>query len=105
MITHLQPNFERDANIKNTNGIVTIKLNELSLIFFLIIYCFAITLLIFILEFIINYAKNYRIINNKNKQLIRKFVQMFKRKRIRRIRKTRKLFIKYISMPKDQTHL
>ena len=105
MITKLQPNFERDANIKNTNGIVTIKLNELSLIFFLIIYCFAITLLIFILEFIINYAKNYRIINNKNKQLIRKFVQMFKRKRIRRIRKTRKLFIKYISMPKDQTHL
>ena len=50
MILSLQPNFEQEVNIKNKNGIITIQLNNMSLIFFLIIYCFAFTIFVLILE-------------------------------------------------------
>ena len=70
MINNLVPNFEEEVNIKDTNRIITIELNQLSLIFFLTIYCFGVSLFVFILEIIIYYAKNYKHINNKTKRLI-----------------------------------
>ena len=53
MIYKFHPNFEEEANIKNKDSIIAIELNDLSLIFFLIIYCFTFTLFIFILEILI----------------------------------------------------
>ena len=70
MVNNLQPNFEEEVNIKDKNRIITIELNQLSLIYFLTIYCFAVSLFVFILEIIIYYAKNYKRINNKTKRLI-----------------------------------
>ena len=70
MVNNLLPNFEEEANIKDTNRVITIELNQLSLIFFLTIYCFAVSLFVFILEIIIFYAKNYKRKNNKTKRLI-----------------------------------
>ena len=70
MVNNLQPNFEEEVNIKNKKQIITIELNDLSLIFFLTIYCFGISLFVFILEIIIYYAKNYKRINKKAKTLV-----------------------------------
>lgn len=81
MITNLLPNFEQEVKIKNTNGIITIKLHELSLIFFLTIYSFAVSLFVFILEMIIYYAKNYKRINNKTKRLIYSLDRVFTTKK------------------------
>ena len=70
LINNLQPNFKEESNFKDKNRIITIELNQLSLIYFLTIYCFAVSLFVFILEIIIYYAKNYKRINNKTKRLI-----------------------------------
>ena len=70
MVNNLQPNFEEEVDIKDKKRIIIIELNDLSLIFFLTIYCFGISLFVFILEIIIYYAKNYKRINDKTKKLI-----------------------------------
>ena len=63
MIYKFHPNFEEEANIKNKDSIIAIELNDLSLIFFLIIYCFTFTLFIFILEILIFRIKIHKLSN------------------------------------------